>query len=502
MESDLLVLAIDIGTSSARVIAFDSEGRAVDGARAQEGYSLRTDPPGAAELDADAVVETVARCVDSVLRSLGERAGGIRGVGCCTFWHSMVGVDSAGKAITPLYTWADTRSAAAAKKLHTQLNRIEVHRRTGCAIHPSYFPARLAWLRESDRNAFRQVARWLSPGEYLFEKLFGRSACSVSMASATGLYDQNLRKWDTEMLAASGITEETLAPLTDIDQPESGLSTEWSSRWPALKQVPWVPAIGDGAAGNLGSDCSTAESVAINLGTSGAIRVLWESEKIGIPPELWCYRLDSRRFVVGAAFSDGGEVYSWMRRALDLSGTDDDLNDELLTRSPDSHGLTFLPFLAGERSIGWRPDARATLHGISIATTPIDILQASMEGVALRFLLIWEMIHTYFPDVKKIVASGGAIGGSKAWQRMLANSLGHPILVTGESEASSRGAAILALQAAGIIRNPAELPTSTGRVVEHEPKAHETYRQALQRQQELYSRLGRLSPETHLQDFR
>ena len=491
-----LVLALDIGTSSVRAVAYDAHAKAVPDARAQRSHDLQTDDDGAAELDPDLLIQNLAECVDEVLRTLGDFSGQIRAVGCCTMWHSMIGVDEAGRATTPLYTWADSRSSPAAKKLKEELDPATVHERTGCAIHPSYFPARLLWLRQADPNLFRRVHRWVSPGEYVYLQFFGRADCSISMASGTGLFDQNARRWDPEMLSAAGITDEKLSPLKDADAAESGLREPWRSRWPSLAAIPWLPAIGDGAASNLGSGCATADSVAINLGTSGAIRTVLEAEKIRIPPELWCYRLDGRRFVIGAAFSDGGEVYSWMRETLNLKGTDEELDSILLELEPDSHGLTFLPFMAGERSLGWRPDARATLHGISRASQPLDILHASMEAVGLRFLLVWNLFQAWMPNIERVVASGGAMGASRAWQQMIANALGHPIIVTGDAEASSRGAAILALKGAGILQIETDLAEVEGDVVEPDPRAHEIYRAALDRQQDLYYRLGGVSPES------
>jgi gluconokinase len=405
----------------------------------------------------------------------------------------MVGVDSDGQPLTPLYTWADNRSSDAALKLRAEIDEVEVHKRTGCAIHPSYFPARLRWLRDSDPVVFGRINRWLSPGEYLYQRLFGRTACSISVASATGLFDQDNCEWDSEMLDRVGIRASKLASLTDVDSPETSLVRDWANRWPALAQIPWVPAIGDGASGNLGSGCLTPDSVAVNLGTSGAIRLTVPADSAAAPRGLWRYRLDRNRFVLGAAFSDGGEVYSWMRRTLNVAGTDEETDRALLDRETDSHGLSFLPFLAGERSLGWRPDATATIHGVSLSTDPLDILQAGMEGVALRFRLVWKIIHSQFKP-SRIIASGGAIGESRAWQRMLANALGHAIFVTGDAEASSRGAAILALKAAGIISDESASPDPLGSIVEFDPAAHEAMLKALQRQQDLYDRLGLTIP--------
>lgn len=473
-------------------MVFDAEGRAVEGLRAQAEQRTRNDPPGTSEIDADALVERVVGCVDAVLGQAGAQARRIAAVGVCTFWHSMVGVDAAGRTVTPLYTWADARPGAAARRLQERLDVGAVHARTGCAIHPSYYPARLLWLSEADPALYRRVAKWLSPGEHLFQTLFGEARCSVSMASGTGLFDQNACDWDDAMLAALPLTRDNL-PRLEEDEGTTvaslSLRAAWAQRWPALANVPWVPAIGDGAASNLGSGCATDRRIAINLGTSGAIRVLWRAARVEIPPELWCYRLDRARFVMGGAFSDGGSVHAWMRRTLALPG-ETSLELALASRPPDAHGLTFLPFLGGERSVEWRPDARATLHGLTLGTTPLDILQAGMEGVALRFALVEEVLRRQFPQAEEIIASGGALGQSPVWAQMIADALGRPLTLSAESEASSRGAALVALRAAGLLADEADAPAPPGRTLEPDPARHAVYRRALERQQALYRALS------------
>jgi len=469
-------------------MVFDQNGWAIEGLRAQVEYPLRTEPPGAAELDADALVNHAASCIDSVLHAAGKNARRIVAVGVCTFWHSMVGVDARNRAVTPLYTWADTRPADAARRLQKRLDFDAVHARTGCALHPSYFPARLLWLAETQPEAYSRVQRWVSPGEYLFLQFFGQAGCSLSMASATGLLNQNRCEWDTELLQALSLSPEHFSPLTDTDQPAFGLSGEWAERWPPLAHIPWVAAIGDGAASNLGSGCATERRIAINLGTSGAIRVLWRTQSVQIPGELWCYRLDRARFVMGGAFSDGGVVYAWMRRTLLLPDSAQ-IERALAHRPPNGHGLVFLPFLGGERSIGWRPEARATLHGLSLSTTPLDILQAGMEAVALRFALVADILRRHLPHAEEIIASGGALAQSPAWARMIADALGHPLILSAEQEASGRGAALVALKAAGILNDESEAPAPLGPIVEPDPARHEAYQRALAHQQELYRRL-------------
>jgi gluconokinase len=108
------------------------------------------------------------------------------------------------------------------------------------------------------------------------------------MASANGLFDQNQRRWDREVIDALPADEAQLPTISD--EPRRGLAGEWAERWPALREVPWFPAAGDGACSNVGSGCTRSDRLALMVGTSGAMRVLWKAGSVEIPDGPWCYR--------------------------------------------------------------------------------------------------------------------------------------------------------------------------------------------------------------------
>jgi gluconokinase len=494
-----LVLTIDVGSSSARAILFDDRANAIDGMSARRSYEFQTTPDGGVEIAADALLDLVVGVLDETLHKAGERSSGIVAVAVSTFWHNLVGVDSNGRAITPVYSWADTRSAAAAETLRAKLSEEEVHARTGCVLHPNYLPAKLFWIQQTQLQVFRRVAHWMSFGEYLYLKFLGRTICSLSMASGTGLLDQNRCVWDEELLDAVSIRQDQLSPLGDLNTPLSGLSSIYSSRWPVLDQVPWFPALGDGACSNVGSGCSTQDRTAIMVGTSGAMRVMWKAEQVTIPKGLWCYHADRARFVMGGALSNGGLLFEWMRETLRLNDQPKEIEEALSKMRPASHGLTVLPFLAGERSTGWNPHARAAIVGLSLHTGPLDILRAGLEAVAYRFAKIAELLKQSVPGAREIVASGGALLKSPAWTQMMADVLGHTVAISNVAEASSRGAALLALEALGIVKSLEEIPAPLGKSFQPDEESHHRYLEGMKRQNEVYDLLIKPvgDPTTH-----
>src|SRR5262245_33647847 len=147
------VVTLDAGSSSVRALAFDARGTSL-GIEHQQKYEPTTTPDGGVEYDADALVGFAGDMLDALLRDLGPRVGDVAAVAVSTFWHTLVGVDGDGRARTPVYSWADTRSAAAAEALGARLDGKAYHGRTGCMVHTSYLPARLSWLATLDPAGF------------------------------------------------------------------------------------------------------------------------------------------------------------------------------------------------------------------------------------------------------------------------------------------------------------------------------------------------------------
>jgi len=483
-----LIVALDIGTSSVRALLFDRRGFALAGLEGRAAYAMEVTPDGGVQTNADGMVARVVQCLDALLTAPGTRLPPIAAVATSAFWHSLVGVETGGRAVTPLYSWGDTRSLLEAAELRQRLDERAVHARTGCPFHPSYLPAKLLWLSRADPAAFRRAARWMSIGEYLHLCLLGRATCSLSMASGTGLLNQREGAWDAEVLDALPISPEHLSPLADLDAPGAGLSGEFASRWPILREALWYPALGDGACSNVGSGCTGPGRLALMVGTSGAMRALCEAPPARVPWGLWAYRLDRRRAVVGGALSSGGDVFAWLREVLRL-GPAEEVERELAALPPDGHGLTCLPFLAGERSPGWAAHARGAVVGLRLTTRPIEILQAALEAIAYRFALIHELLRQSLPGPAEIVASGGALLQSPAWMQMMADVLGEPVTASAEPEASSRGAALLALEALGHLPDLAAAPAALGPTFRPEPPKHQRYRDGLKRHRALYEAL-------------
>lgn len=497
---DPLVLTLDVGTSSVRAMLYDGQARAISGMETQRFHQMRSTPDGGVETDAGPLFDRVADCLDGVLHLAGPLASRIAAVAPDTFWHNVLGVDDAGQPCTPIYTWADTRAASAARALRGELDTAAIHATTGCVIHASYLPAKLRWLlgdpvgTHPGKDAVGRVRTWLSFAEYLTLRLFGTPSCSISMASGSGLLNQHRCAWDTTILAAIPIAADQLSPISDA--PRTRMREPYASRWPVLARLPWFPGWGDGAMSNVGSGCVEQGQVAMMVGTSAAMRSVWETDHFTIPSRLWCYRMDAHRIVVGGALSNGGNLLDWLRTSLNLPGDLAALESEIAQMAPDAHGLTILPFLAGERSTGWHAEARGTITGLRLHTRPAEILRAGYEAIAYRLGLIYALLHEAIPGTGPVIASGGALLHSPTWLQMTADVLGAPVTASAVPEASSRGAALAALEALGAITRIGAIPAPLGATCRPDPVCTPVYQQGAARQQALYKVLIEQTPQS------
>ena len=514
-----MILALDIGTSSTRALLFDALGHKI-GAPSQIEYSQKTTHDGGVECDAPHLFELTANCIDRVLEAHPEVE--IAAVATSCFWHSLVATDQNHRALTPLFSWADNRSAPYVAALRSLLDEDESHARTGCVLHTSYWPAKLLWLGHTQPELFALSTRcnekitWLGFGEWMQAQLFGNASMSLSMASGTGLFHQNNCDWDDEVLEVLPVSRAQLPLLTDCNEMWGELLPEYQKRWPQLARAKWFPAVGDGACSNIGSACVDAHRVALNVGTSGALRVVLNANEYSqsAPRGLWRYRIDRKRILLGGAVSNAGSVWAWCKQNFALPS---DVEAQMLAMQPDAHGLTILPFLAGERSPLWNGDARFVLEGASLDTTPVDIARAALEASSLRFAAVFELLQealqealqtmsNVMPQVVpnttpnatpnatsstrsvEVVASGGALSKSPVWSQIVADCLGVSLSHSTENEASARGAALLALESLGVL-DLSKLPAHRGATVNPNDENHTLYRRALERQNALYQKI-------------
>ena len=481
-----LILVLDIGTSSVRAALYDMQGNVLPATMVKNERTLTATEDGGAEIDALEAFAQIEKAVDDVLKKSSKIKGEISHVAASSFWHSLVGVDAKGKPTTKVFGWADTRSAKYVADLRKKFNESEVHNRTGARFHSSFWTAKLLWLRKDYAKVFAKTDKWLSFSDYAAMKFFGAAATSVSMASATGIYNLRTNDWDAELIKFLKLKPANLPEIVAADAQTFQLNSKYQKRWERLKNAEWFLAIGDGASNNIGAGCTTKGKAALMIGTSGAMRVAYSGDApTEIPSGLWCYRIDRKRIIMGGALSDGGGLYRWLKDNFRLKDDDNTTEKEIEQRIPDAHGLTFLPFLAGERSTGYHETAHGAVLGLKSATDTIDIVQAALESVAYRFAEIYDQLNDGC-KIHEIIASGGALRESPVWTQIISDVLAANLSLPDVREASSRGAVLLALEAIGKIESIEKQETPKGREFKFDKKHNAIYKKARERHEKFY----------------
>ena len=485
-----VVLGLDIGTTSAKAVAFDPEGRAC--AEAEAGYPLLEPEHGHAEQDPGRVLDAALGALRDAAAAATKAGAEVAGIGVSTAMHALVGLDGDGRARTPVITWADTRAADEAERLRTE--RPELHDRTGTPLHPMAPLPKLVWLRVHEPDTFAAVRRWGGLTELVLERLAGGWTVDHSCASGTGLMNLERLQWDAEALEIAGVDAEQLGRLVPCT--EALALGAGAGRATGLPEgLPVVAGGGDGPLANLGVGAVRPGVAACSIGTSGALRLVVERPAVDPARRVFCYALVPDRWVGGGAINNGGVVLQWAADALapDLGSGDDAMKAlvDCAARAPaGSEGLLMLPYLLSERAPHWSPLPRGAYVGLTRHHRREHLVRAALEGVCQQLALVLQSMREAGNEVREVRATGG-FARSALWRQLLADALGMPVAFPAGHEGSAFGAALLAMQALELVPGidvAADL-VRIDDVVEPDPDAAAVYADALPTFAALYDAL-------------
>jgi len=471
-----VVVGLDVGTTSAKAVAFDADG-AEHGA-ADHGYALLEPRPGWVELDPGAVVEAALAALRDAAAEARRAGAEIVGVGISTAMHAVVALDAGGAPLTNLVTWADQRAAAEAEELRR--THPELHARTGTPLHPMAPLAKLRWFAAHEPALARRTARWGGVKELLLARLTGRFAVDLSVASGTGLLDLRAGRWDAGALVLAGVRSEQLGelvPATERLELVAGADTGLPAG------LPVVAGAGDGPLANLGLGAVAPGIAACSIGTSGALRLCVERPVVDPRGRVFCYGLVPDRWIVGGAISNGGSVLRWLAETLapELGdGATERLLEEAAAVPPGSDALMMLPYLLSERAPHWSVLPRGAYVGLTHDHTRGHLVRAALEGVCQQLALVEASLRDAGQEIREVRATGG-FARSPLWRQLLADALGRPVRFARGFEGTSFGAALLAMSALGLVaglERAAEL-VEIEDVVDPDPQAAALYDELL-----------------------
>lgn len=461
------LISIDIGTSSTRSVAFSTAGKMLY----SKSVALTIENPQTAwqEQDAEVIFQAVLTTVKKVVQKLGVPP---LGVSISAVMHSILAVDESGKAITPLLIWADNRSEAYAAQLkETPLGKA-IYQHTGTPIHPMSPLCKLAWWRDQEPATFQQAHKFVGIKEYVLFHLFGRWLIDYSIASATGLFDNQTHDWYAPALEFAGITLQHLSEPVPTTFISSDLKSVYVTQLGLDPHTPFVIGASDGCLANLGALILQPGDVNITLGTSAAVRTTGKAAVYDESERLFTYVLTENLYVTGGASNNGGIAYAWFskhflgenwskKKALKKI-------KEIIKIPAGSEGLVFLPYLTGERAPVWDAQARGIFFGITQNHTKAHFQRAVLEGILYNVLQIGKALEEVTGEIQTICVNGGLAEVDIVMQ-ILADIFGKPAHRLDAEEGSAFGAFLLGMKALGLIGDFAEAKTMVGIEKQFEP---------------------------------
>ncbi|MBL7870318.1 MAG: gluconokinase [Cyclobacteriaceae bacterium] len=436
------VLAIDIGTTSTKVLAVIATGEVLKSH--QEFYPTQYPSPGHVEQDVQQIFAAVHGGINEVLNCV---SSDLNLVGVCfsCAMHSLLAVDHRGSPLTPVIIWADTRSSKQAKKLRgTELGKY-LHDRTGTAIHPMSPLCKLLWWQEHHPELIQQAYKFISIKEYIVFHLCGEFVVDYSIASATGIFDIQALSWSHEALELIDLSTDKLSRPVGADFSFT-INTDkgFNSR---LINVPIFMGASDGCLAQLGCGAMNEGDLTITIGTSGAARRVGAKGLKDPDRKLFRYMLDESTMIVGGATNNGTVILDWFgREFLSPTSTLADLVKVADEIPAGSEGLVALPFLLGERAPIYNPDAKGVFFNITLRHTKAHFIKALMEGICFELLSIVTSLEEVCGSSKQVLVSGGFIHAPE-WVQLLSTILDKELIVSGTHDTSALGAAAIAFKA-------------------------------------------------------
>ena len=494
-----LIVAIDIGTTSTKTLAYDQEGRIY--AEVEKEYPLLSPEADRKEQDPEEIYEAVIYTLTEVSRTVKQKGREVAAVSFSAAMHSLLAVDEDGRLLTNALTWADQRSVKEAEELKAGRGH-EIYLRTGTPVHPMSPLTKLIWMKRHEPELFAKTSKWISLKEYVFYKLFNRFVVDHSIASSTGLFNLKELTWDQEALEIAGVSAEQLSepvPTTEIIR---GLSSEHAEALGLDSETPFVIGASDGVLANIGVGAITPGSIACTVGTSGAIRTVVSEPAVDPKGRTFCYALTEDQWVIGGPINNGGISFRWVRDQLfpDLqekaAANGESAYDELTRRassvSAGSGGLLFLPYLTGERAPFWDADTKGVFFGLTLDHGRDHMIRSVLEGVMFQMYSVALALTEAGVEPVEYRAGGG-FARSELWRQIMTDMFETDMIIPESHQGSCLGAAWLAMKSLNWIDDLSSIQNILQTTVKHTPIAENVHTYRLLKP--IYLRLARKLPD-------
>jgi xylulokinase len=449
--TDPLFLGLDVGTSGVKAILVDPTGTVEAAATAP--LSLATPHPGWAEQDPEAWWEASRDAIRGALARM--PASRVAAVGLSGQMHSSVFLDREGKVIRPALLWCDGRTTAQCREIETRAGGEARLRDLVCnpALEGFTLP-KVLWLRSQEPAAFARLATVMLAKDFVRLRLTGAASAEPSDASGTLMFDPARLRWSRDLMDAVGLPLSLLPEVGGSSEVLGRVTAEAARLTGLMAGTPVVGGGADNACGAAGVGVITPGEAVSSWGTSGTVLAPTGEPKVdpGLRAHTFCHVAPNTWYVMGVVLSAGGS-FAWYRDQLarDLAGTDqadDRLVEEAGDVPPGAGGLTFLPYLQGERTPHRDASLRGAFLGLSLAHTRAHLTRAVLEGVCFALRDSVEILRELGIAPSYLLLTGGG-ARNPFIRRLQADVFGLPVTTVNREEGPAYGAALLAAVGAG-----------------------------------------------------
>lgn len=441
-------MGIDVGTGGTRVLLIDEKGRVQHSFIAAH-EEVRMDQPLWAEQDPDDWWRAAQEAIQGVIAKSGATGTDVKGIGFSGQMHGVTMLDGDEKVVRPALIWCDQRSQPQVDWVTNKAGRDNVLKWTANPVLTSFTLPKFLWVRDHQPELFACVRHLMLPKDYVRFKLSGDFAADVSDASGTSLFDVVNRRWSKEMCSAAGIDAAILPPVYESSQVCGKVSVDAAKLTGLAAGTPVVAGAGDQAASAVGNGIVESGIVSCTLGTSGV--VFAHMEKVAYDAagrvHTFCHAVPGKWHVMGVT-QGAGLSLQWFRNQLAPDADYDTLMSEAERSSAGADGLTWLPYLMGERTPILDPLARGGWIGLTARHRRADLVRSVIEGVSYSQKDCLDIIEELGIQVTTVRASGGG-AKSPFWRQVLADVFARPVTTLETQEGSAYGAALLAMVGTG-----------------------------------------------------
>ena len=463
-RGDTCILAHDLGTSGNKATLYRADGTLV--ASCVHEYPTSYPQPGFVEQDPEDWWNAVCASTRELLEKTGMRPERIAAVSFSAQMMGCLPVDREGNPLRPMIIWADTRAVEEERWMVERIGMERGYEITGHRLSASYSAAKLLWVRRREPDVYRRCYKMLHAKDFIICRLTGEFVTDYSDASGTNLFDIRAKMRSEEILRALDLDEELLPELHPSTDIAGGVTKAAAEATGLLEGTPVVIGGGDGSCACVGAGVVDEGSAYLVLGSSSWISLA--SREPLFDPEMrtfnWVH-LDPELYTPCGTMQAAGYSYQWYRNTLcrgemeEAAKTGESpyerINRGIMESTPGAGGLLYLPYLLGERSPRWNPDARGAFLGMSVTTGKHDLSRAVLEGVGFNLRVILESMQRE-REMKELMLIGGGAKG-QTWPRILSDIFQMPLKIPAyREEATSMGAAVCAGVGVGIYRDFSE----------------------------------------------